>query len=84
MIYALIEFTGTIGDVTVDVAVVQNGATLNSDFVANKKTLSFSNNDNASQSDIVSILGDDIPEPDEDFVIKLVNPTGGARVASGS
>ncbi|XP_068693739.1 adhesion G-protein coupled receptor V1-like isoform X3 [Montipora foliosa] len=74
---------GTIGDVTVDVTVVQNGATLNSDFVASKKTFSFSNNDNASQSDIVSILGDDIPEPDEDFIIKLVNPTGGARVASG-
>lgn len=57
---------------------------LNSDFVVNKKMLFFSNNDNVSQSDIVSILGDDILELDEDFVIKLVNFIGGVRVVLGS
>lgn len=78
------KFTGAIGSVTVDVAVEQDGATLNSDFVASESTFSFSNNDNTSQSYIVSIQGDDIPEPNEDFLIRLVNPTGGARVASGN
>ena len=68
---------------TVDVAVEQDGATLNSDFVASRSTFSFSNNDNTSRNYAVSIRGDDIPEPSEDFLIRLVNPTGGARVASG-
>ena len=78
-----IEFTGAIGSVTVGVAVKQDGATLNSDFVASKSTFSFSNNDNTSRNYFVSIRGDDFPEPNEDFLIRLVNPTGGARVASG-
>ena len=78
-----IEFKGAIGSVTVGVAVEEDGATLNSDFLASKPTFTFSNNDNTSQDYIVSIKGDDIPEPNEDFVIRLVNPTGGARVALG-
>lgn len=78
-----IEFKGAIGSVTVGVAVEQDGATLNSDFLASKATFSFSNNDNTSQNYFVSIRGDDIPEPNENILIRLVNPTGGARVASG-
>ena len=78
-----IEFKGAIGSVKVGVAVEQGGATLNSDFLASKSTFPFSNNDNTSQNYIVSIKGDDIPEPNENILIRLVNPTGGARVASG-
>ena len=63
--------------------VQQKGATVNSDFIASGSTRSFADKDNSSQSFIVSIKGDDIPEPDEGIVIKLVNPTGGARVATG-
>lgn len=63
--------------------VQQKGATLNSDFIASGSTRRFADKDNSSQSFIVSIKGDDIPEPDEEIVIKLVNPTGGARVATG-
>ena len=74
---------GTIGEVTVGVEVQQDGATINSDFIASGSTFSFRNNDNSSQNYIVSIKGDDIPERDEGIVIKLVNPTGGARVAAG-
>ena len=63
--------------------VQQKGATVNSDFVASGSTKCFVDKDNSSQSFIVGIKGDDIPEPDEEIVIKLVNPTGGARVAAG-
>ena len=63
--------------------VQQKGATVNSDFIASGSIRSFADKDNISQSFIVSIKGDDIPEPDEEIVIKLVNPTGGARVATG-
>lgn len=63
--------------------VQQKGATVNSDFIASGSTRSFADKDNSSQSFIVSIKGDDIPEPDEEIVIKLVNPTGGVRVATG-
>ena len=76
-------FPGTIGAVGVGVEVQQKGATLNSDFIASGSTRRFADKDNSSQSVIVSIKGDDIPEPDEEIVIKLVNPTGGARVATG-
>ena len=69
---------------TVGVAVQQSGATINSDFIASSPRFSFGDKDNTSQNYIVSIKGDDIPEPDEDIVIKLVNPTGGARVATGT
>lgn len=78
-----IEFTGAIGSVTVGVTVEQDGATLNSDFVASESTFVFSNNDNTSLRYILSIQNDDIPEPNENLLIRLVNPTGGARVASG-
>lgn len=78
-----IELTGAIGFVTVDVAVEQDGATLNSDFTVSGPTFHFRNNDNNSQNYFVSIRGDDIPEPNENILIRLVNPTGGARVASG-
>ena len=63
--------------------VQQKGATVNSDFVASGSTKFFADKDNSSQSFVVGIKGDDIPEPDEEIVIKLVNPTGGARVAAG-
>lgn len=75
---------GIIGEVTVDVQVEQKGATVNSDFIPSGFRYVFRDHDNSSQSYIVSIIGDDIPERDEDIVIKLVNPTGGARVATGN
>ena len=68
----------------VNIEVQQKGATVNSDFVGSGSTKSFGDKDNSSQSFIVSIKGDDIPEPDEEIVIKLGNPTGGARVATGT
>ncbi|XP_015763361.1 PREDICTED: G-protein coupled receptor 98-like [Acropora digitifera] len=83
-VHLIIErLKGAIGFVTVDVAVEQDGATLNSDFLASKSRFTFSNNDNTSENYFVSIRGDDIPEPNENILIRLVNPTGGARVASG-
>ena len=76
---------GIIGEVTVDaVQVEQKGATVNIDFIPSGFRYVFRDHDNSSQSYIVSIKDDDIPEKDEDIVIKLVNPTGGARVATGN
>ena len=77
--------SGTIGDVTVSAEVQQDGATIRTDFDASDSTqFLFRDGDNSSKTYIVSIKGDDIPEPDEAFVIKLVNPTGGARVETGT
>ena len=77
--------SGTIGDVTVSAEVQQDGATIRTDFDASDSTqFLFRNGDNSNKTYIVSIKGDDIPEPDEAFVIKLVNPTGGARVETGT
>lgn len=77
------EYVGTIGRVTVDVEVQQNGATVNSDFLASGSTFTFNDKDNSSKTYFISIKNDDIPEADEEIIIKLVNPTGGARVAPG-
>ena len=68
---------------TVDVEVQQNGATINSDFIASGSTFTFNDKDNSSKSYFISIKNDDIPEADEEVIIKLVNPTGGATVAPG-
>lgn len=68
---------------TVDVEVQQNGATINSDFIASGSTFTFNDKDNSSKSYFISIKSDDIPEADEEIIIKLVNPTGGATVAPG-
>ena len=75
--------SGTIGQVTVKVEVQQNDATAGSDFIANQPIFTFADKDNTSQNYLLTIKDDDIPEIDEEFVIKLVNPTGGARVAPG-
>ena len=75
--------SGTIGQVTVKVEVQQNDATAGSDFIANQPIFTFADKDNTSQNYLLTIKDDDIPETDEEFVIKLVNPTGGARVAPG-
>ena len=68
---------------TVDVEVQQNGATINRDFIASGLTFTFNDKDNSSKSYFISIKSDNIPEADEEIIIKLVNPTGGARVAPG-
>ena len=77
------EYIGTIGRVTVDVEVQENGATVNSDFVASGLTFTFTDKDNTSKNYFVRIKNDAIPEGDEEIIIKLVNPTGGATVAPG-
>ena len=77
------EYVGTIGRVTVDVEVQQNGATVNSDFIASGSTFTFNDKDNSSKSYFINIKDDAIPEGDEEIIIKLVNPTGGATVAPG-
>lgn len=71
------------GSVTVSVEVGQNGATKDKDFIAGSPTFPFNNGDNSSQDYFINIKNDDIPEGDEEIIIKLVNPTGGARVAPG-
>ena len=68
---------------TVDVEVQQNGATVNSDFIASGSTFTFNDKDNSSKSYFINIKDDAIPEGDEEIIIKLVNPTGGATVAPG-
>lgn len=68
---------------TVDVEVQQNGASINRDFIASGSTFTFNDKDNSSKSYFISIKSDNIPEADEEIIIKLVNPTGGARVAPG-
>ena len=77
------EYVGTIGRVTVDVEVQLNGATINSDFIASGSTFTFNDKDNSSKSYFINIKDDAIPEGDEEIIIKLVNPTGGATVAPG-
>lgn len=77
------EYVGTIGRVTVDVEVQLNGATVNSDFIASGSTFTFNDKENSSKSYFINIKDDAIPEGDEEIVIKLVNPTGGATVAPG-
>lgn len=68
---------------TVDVEVQLNGATINSDFIASGSTFTFNDKDNSSKSYFINIKDDAIPEGDEEIIIKLVNPTGGATVAPG-
>ena len=68
---------------TVDVQVQGNGATKDKDFIESEPTLTFNDKDNSSENFFILIKNDDIPEGDEEIIIKLVNPTGGARVAPG-
>ena len=68
---------------TVDVQVQGNGATKDKDFIESEPTLTFNDKDNNSENFFILIKNDDIPEGDEEIIIKLVNPTGGARVAPG-
>ena len=74
---------GTIGKITVGADVEQQTATINSDFIASSATFTFEDGDNSSQNYFFTIEDDNIPESDESIVIKLVDPTGGARVPAG-
>ena len=74
---------GTIGQISVKIEVLQNDASAGSDFIASEPIFTFADKDNSSQNYLLTIKDDNIPEIDEEFVIKLVNPTGGARVAPG-
>ncbi|PFX17387.1 G-protein coupled receptor 98 [Stylophora pistillata] len=84
LVHLVIErHKGTIGQISVKIEVLQNDASAGSDFIASEPIFTFADKDNSSQNYLLTIKDDNIPEIDEEFVIKLVNPTGGARVAPG-
>ena len=73
---------GSFGDVSVDWNLVDGIAVRDLDYAGTGMELRFA--DGESRTTVAfTILGDDEPEIDEDFLVTLTNPTGGARVASG-
>ena len=73
---------GTFGDVAVRWNLVDGSAVENFDYAGTGMELRFA--DGESRTTVaLTILPDDEPEIDEDFVVTLSDPTGGARVASG-
>lgn len=71
---------GTIGDVTIAWQVTGGSATAGEDYRAIGASLTFQ--DGATMLPIIiTILGDDLPERNEDIVVQLTGVTGGATIA---
>lgn len=69
--------------VSVSYATADGSATAPSDYVARSGTVTFADARSASQVVAVTVKGDTIPEPDEDFFVNLSSPTGGAAIGDG-
>ena len=75
---------GTEGEVEVTLEVTPVSADSQDFSGLNGLKCVFANGVNASKRDLnVIVRPDSVPERNEQFVVKLVDPTGGARVASG-
>lgn len=77
--------SGTEGIVSVQLKVISVSADINDDFIGPDGAIyQFIDKDNKTKIGITAtIKGDSIPERNEEFVVKLVNPTGGAEIAPG-
>lgn len=73
---------GTFGDVAVRWNVVDGRAIGNLDYAGTGMELRFAEGESRTTVTL-TILGDNEPEIDEDFVVTLTDPTGGARIATG-
>ena len=71
---------GSSGAVGVSYATIGFNAVANSDYTTTNGTLSWANGDMASKTFSVPITNDTLDEPNEYFIVKLSNPTGGATL----
>lgn len=79
--YFLLQFTGVRSDATqwlsVDYSTRNGTATAGQDYVAvNGKLVLYPNENQAAIA--VEIIGDTMPEPDENFYLDVTNPVGGS------
>lgn len=82
MIHASVRRTdGSTGAVSVDYATVSGTASAGLDFTSATGTLTWGDCDTASKVISVTILDDAAVENDEDFQIRLNNPTGGTTIS---
>lgn len=75
---------GSTDAVAVDYRTVDGSATAGDDYTTTNGTLTFADGDSAPVTFDVPVLDNADNEPDEQFTIELVNPTGGAALASDS
>jgi len=73
---------GTIGNVVVSWQITGGTATAGQDYMASGASITFQDGMDSSII-ILSILGDDIPERNEDVIVQLTGVTGGASIAEG-
>ncbi len=72
---------GSAGDVTVDI-LFESGTADTGDASIDPAVVSFADGDTAPRSITVSIVDDVDAEPDESFVVRLGNPTGGLALGA--
>ncbi len=78
---------GSDGTVSVNFATADgtfNGATAGSDYTANSGTVTFADDDTATNTFTVSIIGDTIDEANENFSVNLSGVTGGASLGTST
>ena len=73
----------TLGAASVQYATANGSAIASGDFIASSGTLNWLTGDTTSKSFTVPIVNDGLAEPPEQFLVNLLNPTGGV-VGSGN
>jgi Calx-beta domain-containing protein len=73
----------SLGQVTVDFATADGTARAGEDYVATNGTVTFAAGETSKEIP-VTINGDTVDEPDEQFTVNLSSPTGGAALAKGT
>ncbi len=71
------RINGVLGEISIDYKTTNAGAT-SEDYIAQQGTLTWLAGQNNTQFITIPILADKLAEPDETFVITLLNPTGNA------
>ncbi len=72
---------GSAGAVSAQIVVTDDTARLGTDYLAPAATISFADGE-TQKTLLIPLVNDDVPEPDKDFVVALVQPAGGALLGS--
>ena len=75
----VVTLSGNMGDVSIDFATADNGASAGSDYTAASQSLSFTSGGALSQTISVIVNGDTTTEPDERFIASISNITFAAN-----
>jgi Calx-beta domain len=78
---SVLRLGGTLGNATVDYTTVNDSAIGGQDFISTSSTLQFTNGQD-TETILVPLINDSLPESQENFSLQLSNPTGGSSLGS--